>query len=183
MGPIARGRASGAWSGLGYFRQPSIGRRAREKQSSPNGLFNERQCLSGLAGFDLGGLGAKLHGDKLVFLGLKTCSGLLKSSGGAPQLVFGIYDHRTVRTLCRFSPHLGATHSFYCTVAERLGAGFGLARMLFHVPENISCLVDQIKGRGTPVGGRRLFKPALRHTIQARCGTLQGSSWVFMVNG
>jgi hypothetical protein len=40
-GPIARSRVSGARSGLGYFRQPSIGRRAREKQSSPNGLFNE----------------------------------------------------------------------------------------------------------------------------------------------
>jgi hypothetical protein len=43
------------------------------------------------------------------------------------------------------SSHLGAPYFFNGAGAERLGAGLGLTRMLFHAPKNISCLMDQIK--------------------------------------
>jgi len=71
-----------------------------------------------------------------------------------PQLVFGVDHEGAVRTLSRLSPHVGATHLFYGAIAERLGAGLGLPRMLFHFPKNISCLVHQIKSRGAALDRR-----------------------------
>jgi hypothetical protein len=139
---------------LGYRRQPSVSLRACAKQSSPNGFFNEGECSLGLACVGLGCLGTKLHGSELVFLGFKTRPGLLQSSGSVPQLVFGVDHEGAVRTLSRFSPHFGAAHFFYGAIAKRLGASLGLTRMLFHFPENISCLVNQIKSRCAPLDRR-----------------------------
>ncbi len=70
------------------------------------------------------------------------------------QLVFGVYHKGTVRVLGGLSSHFGAPHFFYSGIAERPGAGLRLTGLLFHAPENISCLVDQIKSSCASISSR-----------------------------
>ena len=71
------------------------------------------------------------------------------------QLMFGGEDEFTLRPLCGLSSHFGKPQSFQGATAKRLGAGFGLASMLFHTAEDIGRLINQIEGGCSLVWCRR----------------------------
>ena len=133
-------------NGLGYLCQPAIGIRVCAKQTLANGLFNEREGFFGFSGFGFSHLGAKLYGRQLIFLGFNTRLGLLKGSARILQLTFCSDDEFTLRPLGGLSSHFGNSQFLQGARAKRLGAGLGLAGVLFHTAKDIGRLRHQIEG-------------------------------------
>src|ERR1700733_1197118 len=162
------------------------GFRTCAKQTPADGFRNERERFLCFMGFDLGGLSAELQRRHAIFIGVQSRLSLLQGTRGVLQLAIDIQDGLPSLALGRLSSLFSQLQSFRGTLAQRLGAGFGLPGMIFHAAEDFGGLVDQIESghpairRRWPTEAHDVFVPvdrssqtALRHVVRDLvCGSL-----------
>src|SRR5947209_3494226 len=117
----------------------------RSEQPGVDGFLDRGEFAIGLEQLVFGGLRAKLRRSGVVFGGQYPLLGMFPGAGGLLKPAIELGDGLELRALGGFLLAFGLKQFFRQALAQRVGLGLALARVVFHVVKEFGGLVDQVQ--------------------------------------